>query len=50
MESACSSAAPARHSLTSYFIDSILGSRSPDEGHHGERRRRRKRIRYRGDQ
>ncbi|XP_053130173.1 homeobox protein ESX1 [Hemicordylus capensis] len=32
---AAAAAAPALHLLTSYFIDSILGSRSPAAGHHG---------------
>ncbi|XP_060126562.1 homeobox protein ESX1 [Zootoca vivipara] len=34
MENASSPAAPALHLLTSYFIDSILDSQSPDAGHH----------------
>lgn len=39
MQSASPGAAPALHLLTSYFIDSILGSRSAAAGHHGELQR-----------
>ncbi|KAF7244871.1 Aristaless-related homeobox protein [Varanus komodoensis] len=36
MQRSSPAGAPALHLLTSYFIDSILGSRGPAAGHHGE--------------